>query len=292
MYLVHTTAGQVPAGTGLTLAPEGLDGTISLEAVPSPRAAAIAWLMAMRSVEHFRDMPVGKAVEFLERCETKTFAQGENVILRGEPGHHFFMILEGKVGIRQGEIAEKVYGMYDYFGETSLVMDLPRTADVVALTRLTVLAMDRDDFLSFIRGTSVETRMARLFMNRRHNTWTLLDKHPILRSLNAAQRNELQSFMVLQKLGTGETPLVVGADQAPAYIVATGTLEEVRSPDEVVRHGPGGLAIALDAVVEGRPSPITLRAAEDSQVFVLPAEPLARFLKSYPGLYLRLLHDQ
>jgi len=292
LYLVHTTAGQVPAGTGLTLAPEGLDGTITLEAAPSPRSAAIAWLMAMRSVEHFRDMPVGKAVEFLERCETMTFSPGEAVIRRGEPGRNFFMILEGKAGIRQGEIAEKVFGMYDYFGEASLVMDVPRTADVVALTRLTVLSMDKDDFLAFIRGTSVEARMARLFMNRGHNTWALLDKHPILRSLNAAQRNELQTFMVLVTLRAGEEPLTEGAAQAPGFLVATGALEEARGPFDTLRHGPGGLAISLAAVLDGKRSPITLRAIEDTQAFVLPPEPLARFLQSYPGLYLRLLHNQ
>jgi CRP-like cAMP-binding protein len=292
LYLVHTTAGHIPAGTGLRLAPEGLEGTITLDASPSPRGAAVSWLMAMRSVEHFRDMPVGKAVEFLERCEIMTFAPGEAVIKKGDPGRHFFMILEGKAAIRQGEVSEKVFGMYDYFGEASLVMDVPRTADVVALTRLTVLAMEKDDFLAFIRGTSVETRMARLFMNRGHNTWALLDRHPILRSLNAAQRNELQTFMVLIRAHAGEALVEAGAAQAPAFLVASGAIEETRGAFDVVRHGPGSLAISVDALVDGRPAPVALRAAEESQAFVLPVEPFARFLRSYPGLYLRLLHGQ
>ena len=38
------------------------------------------------------------------------------------------------------------------------------------------------------------------------------------------------------------------------------------------------------------PAPYSLRAATGAQVFVIEPEPFWKYLRSYPGLYLRLRH--
>ena len=179
--------------------------------------------------------------------------------------------------------------MYDYFGESSLVMGVCRSADVIALTDVTLLAIKRGDFLRFIQGTRARERMLRQHQNRRYRTWALMDRHPILSSINTAQRNELQSFMTRVELAPGERLFKAGQPSAAA-LIATGALQTCGEPEALV-HEAGSLVINPLAVVEREPEKFDVIAREETVAFVFDTDQMAEFLESYPGLYLRLLHE-
>lgn len=290
LYLVHTTKEALPKGSNLRMAPQGLSGTLRIKVKQSSHYEAINWLQAMRAVEHFRNLPVEKSIEFLELVEPKTFKPGELVMRHGDAGQYFYMILQGKAEVTSGEVEKKIYGMYDYFGETSLILDIPRTADVKAISELKVLRMEKGDFLSFIRGTGIFDQMARLFVNRGLKSWPLMDRHPILSSMNAAQRTELQSFMDLVQFEPGQVMLKQGKEPCVGFLVAQGNVEELVDQEVVATHKKGDLAASIQAISEGSPSPHTLRAGGKVKAYMLGHQPFKRFLAGYPGLYLRLLH--
>lgn len=291
LFLVHTTADKIAPETGLTLAPTGLEGTLSLNVDVPAQSRVTRWLMAMSNVDHFREMPPAKAIEFLDIVEEQRFSKGDIVIEKGTPGETFYMILSGKAAVFAGEVARKVFVMFDYFGEASLLRDTPRSADVIALTELTVLAISKANFLAFIEGSTVHDRMMRLFANRDHHTWVLMDKNPVLRDLNTAQRNELQSFMEYRLLEAGEIIAQPNTEgRCPGVLVASGIIEKSEEFCEPIAYGPGELSAEVEVIVHQLPVNFTLRATSPSHVFLLPTRDFAAFLASFPGLYLRLLH--
>ena len=73
---------------------------------------------------------------------------GTVVVRQGEEGDALFLIEDGQAEVRatgaDGTVAPiTTLGPGSYFGEIALVTGGPRTADVVALTPLTLLRLDR-----------------------------------------------------------------------------------------------------------------------------------------------------
>lgn len=291
-FLVHTTKGAIPPETHLRMAPQGLAGTMRIKARKATQGEAVTWLQAMRAVEHFRDLPVEKAIEFLEIVRPRVFRAGETVMKMGDPGTEFYMILSGKATVTEGEVGKKVYGMYDYFGEASLILDIPRTANVVAISELKTLAMEKEDFLNFIQGTGIYEQMARLFVNRGLRSWTVIDKHPVLSATTASQRTELQSFMDLEQYDADDELLEEGTEPPRGYLIASGVVEEIIEGQVVRIFKKGDLAADIESIAESRSAPHALRAKSAVKAYVLGGGAFRRFLRSYPGLYLRLVQLQ
>lgn len=69
--------------------------------------------------------------------------EGRMLVEEGWPGFEFFFVVEGVAEVRSGEKLLATLGPGDWFGETALLQDCPRTATVTATTRMTLLAMGR-----------------------------------------------------------------------------------------------------------------------------------------------------
>jgi CRP-like cAMP-binding protein len=75
------------------------------------------------------------------------FSAGETLIHQGDPGDCLYIIVDGEASIvirGVGEVAKR--GAKNSIGEMGLISRQPRTADCVALTDLTALKIDQDDF--------------------------------------------------------------------------------------------------------------------------------------------------
>ncbi|XP_010001101.1 PREDICTED: cAMP-dependent protein kinase type I-alpha regulatory subunit [Chaetura pelagica] len=103
----------------------------------------------------------GSCLESLDKWERLTvadalepvqFEDGQKIVVQGEPGDEFFIILEGTAAVlqRRSENEEFVevgrLGPSDYFGEIALLMNRPRAATVVARGLLKCVKLDRPRF--------------------------------------------------------------------------------------------------------------------------------------------------
>ena len=88
-----------------------------------------------------------------QRMRREDVASGEGVILEGDAGDRFYVILGGLFIVsHQGEIRPRaVLRPGEYFGEVALAMHIPRTASVRALTAATVASCDQRTFDEFVR---------------------------------------------------------------------------------------------------------------------------------------------
>jgi CRP-like cAMP-binding protein len=65
---------------------------------------------------------------------------------QGAVGDAFFVIGAGRVEVRQDGAVLRSLGPGAYFGEIALLMDVPRTASVTAVTPVRVFRLDREGF--------------------------------------------------------------------------------------------------------------------------------------------------
>ncbi len=160
-------------GLGSLLAPLlvaliGLRGTLlvagaTLPALMLARRRALARMEAstpvpereydlLRGVGMFAPLPVAKLEELARRLTPARFARGAVVVREGDPGDRFYVIAAGEVEVTEGGRFRRTEVVGDCFGEIALLRDVPRTATVVALTDVELLALERDEFLAAITG--------------------------------------------------------------------------------------------------------------------------------------------
>lgn len=111
------------------------------------------------------------------RLIPERYDPGQAVISQGEIGDSFFIIKEGRLDVMvtkdgsKNKVAE--LGSGEYFGEIALLLDVPRTADVVAKTESLVLRLQKDDFKSLLGeqlyfAKSLERTSSRRMSDTRH----------------------------------------------------------------------------------------------------------------------------
>ena len=99
--------------------------------------------------------------------EEESFAEGQRILRQGFTGTGFYLILQGEAAviIDGREIAR--LGRGDFFGEISILLDEPPSADVVALSPLTCIVLPRDDLAGWlVTKPTVTLRMLRAEVRR------------------------------------------------------------------------------------------------------------------------------
>src|SRR5206468_3082699 len=103
------------------------------------------------------------ALELLaSRAVEVRVAAAEDVFREGDPGDRFYVIESGEADIEGGR-----HGRGAYFGEIALLREVPRTATVHAVTKLDLLALERDDFLAAVTGYAPSAEAANVVIAAR-----------------------------------------------------------------------------------------------------------------------------
>jgi MFS family permease len=109
-------------------------------------------LALARGVPFLAPLPEPTLERITGLLEPITVPAGQPVFSQGDAGDRFYLIEQGDAIVERdgGEIARLAPG--GYFGEIALVQDIPRTATVRAAGDLSVLALDRDEFIAAVTG--------------------------------------------------------------------------------------------------------------------------------------------
>ena len=93
--------------------------------------------------------------QIYEGAQIREFESGSLICKEGEPGESFFVILDGQIDVYRTEDHQRILLNYmtrgECFGELSLILDVPRTADLVAAGVVTALEITRSRFSGLIK---------------------------------------------------------------------------------------------------------------------------------------------
>lgn len=107
-------------------------------------------------IDHLQKIPLfadlsKKELRFLARLTSETSVrEGSTLVKQGETGQEAMIVEDGTADvIRDGEKVDDL-GPGDFFGEMSLINQMPRNADVVATSDMDLLVMDAREFSSVL----------------------------------------------------------------------------------------------------------------------------------------------
>jgi putative peptide zinc metalloprotease protein len=114
----------------------------------------------LRGLHCFAGLSTAQLWELLERGGWVSLAPGERIMREGDFGDSFYAISSGQVDIVKDERLVTTIGRGSYFGEVALLMEVPRTATVIARTPVRAFRLDREGFDrlvgdAFRRGTLI-----------------------------------------------------------------------------------------------------------------------------------------
>ena len=288
LYLVHIAAKDVPEG--LQPAKEGLENTIRVEPSSEPRfAEAIELLDIFAMVDFLRDLPLTRARALLQVARRESLPAGERIVTQGTRGDSFYIIVTGTVNIVKDGVMLKRYRAGDYFGEMAILLDQPRSADAIAKTDVDLVAIDRNDFLSILRGSEMLTRLERLVRVRDEGAWELLAQNSVLSTLTSAQKTQLQTYLVAVA-GTNDELLWNAGDVPSRAFLVDDAVVTIRCPEgELKPFATGAFVGEVDALRTSAPSPSSARVTRPGKMFAIDRDDLVRFFEDNPGVYLSFL---
>jgi len=100
----------------------------------------------------FQPLPVATLERLCHDLTPVRVDDGTAIITQGEVGDRFYLILEGEVEVYEDGALRRVERDGESFGEIALMRNVPRTATVRASRTTTLLALDRDQFISAVTG--------------------------------------------------------------------------------------------------------------------------------------------
>lgn len=288
LTVIHMAERDLPPDAGLRLARVGFDETIVLSVPRHPYAEALEALDALAAVDLLRDLTVERAREFLTIARRERHPAGALLVGQGEAGDRFYVIVSGEAAVARDGVVVKTYRGGDFFGETALITGQPRSADVRARTDLDVLAVDKNDFLAFLRGTDLAAALIRLARNRDLPSWDLIAGNPVLCLLGANQRTRLQAVLQPTALVAGQRLWKEGDVADGGWLLDDALVELWAEGHAPVRLGRAAFLGDGDAIVRGCARTSQARCLRAGSAFRIAAAHLAGIVEHSPALLLAL----
>jgi MFS family permease len=146
--------------TGLLLPALALVSWAQLRKIDERTVVPERELDLLRSLPLFAPLPPA-TLEHLARSLVRVPAgAGSEIMRQGEVGDRFYLVDKGDMDVLiDGEVVSSL-GPGDHFGEIALLRDVPRTATVTARTDASLLALERDEFVSAVSGHPVSREAA------------------------------------------------------------------------------------------------------------------------------------
>jgi Na+/melibiose symporter-like transporter len=106
----------------------------------------------VRRLPLFAPLPIAVQENIALRLTERSYATGDPIVTQGEVGDAFFVIADGEVEVQVDGAFRRREFAGEFFGEIALLRDVPRTASVSAVGPVTVLVIDREEFLGAVGG--------------------------------------------------------------------------------------------------------------------------------------------
>jgi CRP-like cAMP-binding protein len=166
--------------------------------------------------------------QVIDQSQVLEFKRGTTIIRQGDPSRELYVLLEGDVtivrfsnGVGSEWISE--LGSVSVFGETSLVDELPRQAQVHAKTKVVVLRVP----IQVLRSTAQEAQSIRHLDDFRNAILVnqFFASSPVFRSLSAESIDFLSSRGTLEYVDQNQSIFMQGDSGDSLYLILRGAVD-------------------------------------------------------------------
>jgi uncharacterized membrane protein len=153
-------------------------------------------LAALKLIPIFSTMDTTEIAGIRAIMDRATYAPGEVIIAMGEPGDAFYVVIEGHVQFTiadadGNELVVDEVGPSGFFGELAMITGAPRAARGKAIDTVVTLALDRDEFFTFLQQhTHAAIDVLTILGQRLQRTDQLL-RRSVSRNVNELEEEQL-----------------------------------------------------------------------------------------------------
>ena len=98
----------------------------------------------------FADLTEGELRDIAAELAEESFAEGHWVVRRGQPGAGLFVVIDGEVGVVIDDEERATLSVGSFFGEISVLLGEPTTADVIVRKQLRCLVVPPERVEAFL----------------------------------------------------------------------------------------------------------------------------------------------
>ena len=152
----HAETGQIPDSLQQDSSPAVVE-TVRLLAnrgrsgCPYAQDALMSRLAFLHQVSIFAETSLDDLIAVDHALGSETYLGGEAIVTEGDAGDRLCIVYRGEVLVRKGGRVLARLATGDFFGEMALFDDEPRSATVIAVGEVEVLALQRDRFHSLVQ---------------------------------------------------------------------------------------------------------------------------------------------
>lgn len=231
----------------------------------------------------FSGLPRAALVALARASELVELGRGEMVMTRDELATSLFVIVEGNVRIEQDPPV--VLGEGDVFGESCLLDEGRRLADVRAESDMTALRIEKKALDAIVAAhPAVDAKLFELLARRL--VGNLIGVSPLFTMFEPSERLELAQMFEVRAAEPGLVLAERGKRIDGLYIVLTGDVI-AEGPDGVVRV-PRGSTFGQGSLLGQSPSQFTVTAGSEAVVLRLPASRFSTLAVTYPPVLAHL----
>jgi MFS family permease len=117
-------------------------------------------LALLRQVSFFGPLPFAIVEHLASELQSATYEPGDVIIQDGQPGERFYMIADGRARVCKDGKELRQMETGESFGEIALLRQVPRTATVLAMSRLQARTLTRAEFLAAVTGNAASAEGA------------------------------------------------------------------------------------------------------------------------------------
>jgi MFS family permease len=149
----RASGGFLPLAAGLAAA--ALASWVVLRGLDARARVRLDVTAALRRVPFLAAMAPPELERLVQRAGRVEEPVGTVVIRQGDRGDAFYVVESGSLAVDVDGVRRSTpLGAGDGFGEIALLQDVPRTATITALDDVTLLRIERDDFLAAVTGNA------------------------------------------------------------------------------------------------------------------------------------------
>lgn len=136
----------------------------------------------LQKTDLFKEVDLVDLEALITRMHQETYPSGTVLFREGDMGDSMYIIQEGRIRIfmhdsHEQEITLTHYGQNEIFGELSPIDQRPRSASASAAEPLTVMILERSDFMNLLNERpQLGLAMMRSLAQRLRNTTTYLEE--------------------------------------------------------------------------------------------------------------------
>ncbi len=197
----------------------------------------------LKGIDLFKSLADDDRARLSALLRRRTLKKGEVLFRKGDEGTTFYIVRSGSIKVvlpsRMGdEVAPAIFSEGDCFGEMALLDGMTRSADAVSLEQTEVLALNRRDFLAFLKNNegAIQAIFSYLSMRLRKTDDLLEDAH----FLNISTRFARRLVELIGKYGRqgeeGEMEIDLNLNQSDLASMVGATRESINKELRVLRE--------------------------------------------------------